>query len=55
MTRAGPMEKREIWTQAGVILAEHSEDAKAPSRLELKLRNVGALVRSLRDRTRLTG
>jgi hypothetical protein len=35
MTRAGPMEKREIWIQAGVILAEHSEDAKAPSRLAI--------------------
>jgi len=46
MTRAGPREKREIWIQAGVILVEHSEDAKAPSRLELKLRNVGALVRN---------
>jgi hypothetical protein len=25
MTRAGPMEEREIWIQAGVILAEHGE------------------------------
>jgi hypothetical protein len=55
MTRAGPMEKREIWIQVGVILAEHGENPKAPSRLELKLRNVGALVRKLRDRTRSTG
>jgi hypothetical protein len=25
MTRAGPMEEREIWLQAGAILAEHGE------------------------------